>query len=146
MGWFDFSPSSKCREFWKNDGRKNPSIWTVNDVRNNPNEIFVFGDNEERRGEGNQAIIRNEPNTHGIAVKKAPKWDDNAYWYDDDYDRTTGIIDIDIASLQEKHSGKRWVFPYGGMGTGMGKPRHGTNENTMAYLRQKVREVCGEEI
>lgn len=137
MGWFDISPSNrKCREF--------EGFWTIADVRNSPNEIFIFGDNEERRGPGGQAVIRNEPNTHGIASKKSPRWDDDAYWYDDDYNRTTGIIDTDIASLQEKHSGKPWVFSAGGMGTGMGKPRRGTNERTMAYLRDEIRKVCGE--
>lgn len=37
-----------------------------------PDKVFVFGDNAMRFGKGGQAIIRDEPNVHGIATKRKP--------------------------------------------------------------------------
>ena len=39
-------------------------------LRNNPNIIFVFGDNEGRFGYGGAAALRDEPNTYGFVTKK----------------------------------------------------------------------------
>ena len=39
-------------------------IYKVKDLKNNPNKIFVFGDNLKRKGEGGQAIIRGEENAY----------------------------------------------------------------------------------
>ena len=41
-------------------------FWTIEDVRNKPNYLFLFGDNDVQKGEGGQAIIRYEPNAFGI--------------------------------------------------------------------------------
>ena len=41
-------------------------------LRSNPNEIFVFGDNDLRCGYGGAASLRDEPNTYGFITKKAP--------------------------------------------------------------------------
>lgn len=47
-----------------------PSFWTVAIVRQYPNALFVFGDNDCGKGTGGQAIIRNEPNSIGLPTKK----------------------------------------------------------------------------
>ena len=39
-------------------------------LRDNPNIIFVFGDNEGRVGYGGAAALRDEPNTYGFITKK----------------------------------------------------------------------------
>ena len=39
-------------------------------LRDNPNIIFVFGDNEGRVGYGGAAALRDEPNTYGFVTKK----------------------------------------------------------------------------
>ena len=38
-------------------------------LRSHPHNIFVFGDNTERRGYGGAAALRNEPNTYGFITK-----------------------------------------------------------------------------
>lgn len=46
--------------------------WTVNDARSNKNSLFVYGDNDIKKGKKGQAIIRDEPNAIGIPTKKYP--------------------------------------------------------------------------
>jgi len=48
--------------------------------------LFVFGDNFAKFGKGGQAVIRDEPNAVGIATKRLPKWSEDAYLTDEDYD------------------------------------------------------------
>ena len=45
---------------------------TAEYLRNNPNHIFVFGDNLVRRGYGGAAKLRDFPNTFGFITKKRP--------------------------------------------------------------------------
>ena len=43
------------------------------DLRRNPNAVYIFGDNEARTGLGGQAReMRGEPNAMGIATKRSP--------------------------------------------------------------------------
>lgn len=57
-------------------------------LRANPEFIFVFGDNLQRWGKGGQAIIRDEPNTCGLATKASP-----AEFFTDD---CFGVIEHEI--------------------------------------------------
>jgi len=50
-----------------------------------PDEIFVFGDNLERWGCGGAARLRNEPNTYGFITKKKPTLEDSSYYTSDEY-------------------------------------------------------------
>lgn len=88
-------------------------------VRDNPDWIFVFGDNMERRGKGGQAIIRDFDNTVGIRTKWAPHRGNSAYFTDSDFDIAVEAINIDILAI---HShllfNKTVVFPLAGVGTG----------------------------
>jgi len=54
-------------------------------LRNNPNCIFVFGDNLERRGKGGAAVLRDEPNTYGFITKKQPLGIDSAFYKPEEY-------------------------------------------------------------
>lgn len=45
---------------------------TEKHLKNNPNHIFVFGDNLLREGYGGAAKLRNCVNTFGFVTKKAP--------------------------------------------------------------------------
>lgn len=50
-----------------------------------PNTLFVFGDNLERRGYGGQAAsMRGEPNAVGIPTKHSPTMHEDAFFTDDD--------------------------------------------------------------
>jgi 1-aminocyclopropane-1-carboxylate deaminase/D-cysteine desulfhydrase-like pyridoxal-dependent ACC family enzyme len=41
-------------------------------LQNNPNHIFVFGDNAKKVGTGGAAKFRDMPNTYGFVTKKYP--------------------------------------------------------------------------
>jgi hypothetical protein len=47
--------------------------YTKEEIQCNPDKIYVFGDNEVRKGNGGQAkACRGEPNTIGIRTKALP--------------------------------------------------------------------------
>ncbi len=54
-------------------------------LQENPNHIFVFGDNLLRVGFGGAAKLRDMPNTYGFITKKAPSYWDNDYYKSDEY-------------------------------------------------------------
>ena len=54
-------------------------------LRDNPNHIFVFGDNMLRQGKGGAAALRDEPNTYGFITKLAPSNAPHAYYTPDAY-------------------------------------------------------------
>lgn len=54
-------------------------------LRNNPNHVFVFGDNLKRKGYGGAATLRDEPNTYGFITKKAPNNNDGSFYRPDEY-------------------------------------------------------------
>ena len=54
-------------------------------LRDNPDHIFVFGDNLLRYGKGGAAILRDEPNTYGFITKKAPNNKDSSFYKPSEY-------------------------------------------------------------
>lgn len=54
-------------------------------LRDNPNQIFVFGDNTVRKGRGGAAILRDEPNAYGFITKKYPNNRDESFYRPDEY-------------------------------------------------------------
>lgn len=85
--------------------------------RENPNEIFVFGDNIQRCGRGGQAIIRYEPNAFGIATKVSPSMWPSAFFSDQPGQLAT--IKADIMNLKKLSYSHVLVFPSKGIGTGL---------------------------
>jgi len=96
------------------------------DLRRNPTHLYLFGDNEERRGMGGQAAeMRGEPNAHGIRVKKAPTRDRWALWFDEDFDRACLLIKEDFEKPYKWISnGKTVVIPSAGIGTDRAELQH----------------------
>jgi len=109
--------------------------FTSQKVKNNPNKIFVFGDNLARTGKAGQAVIRDNPNTIGIPTKISP----SKYFSDDNYDEAVKAIDEALALIEDaRGKGKVVVLPEDGIGTGLAKldekaPR--INE----YLQRKLK-------
>lgn len=94
------------------------------DVKENPDHIFVFGDNDMRTGLGGLAReVRGEPNAFGIRVKKRPYRDWDAYYTDREYEENLEKICGDINKIIDAivKSGKYSVivFPKAGIGTGL---------------------------
>lgn len=78
----------------------------------NPDVIFVFGDNARRYGKGGQAIIRDYPNTLGIATKRIGDMARGSFFEDDDpSDRV--IVEADLAKLEDVlKQGKNVIIPF----------------------------------
>ena len=93
------------------------------DLQNNPNVIYVFGDNLMKAGYGGQAAqMRGEPNAFGIPTKRRPDNADDAFFSDqaDDVERIESIFLEHILTLQEMLvKGKVVVIPSDGLGTGL---------------------------
>jgi len=59
-------------------------FWDINLTRKYPKYLFVYGDNDQYKGKGGQAIIRYESNTIGILTKKRPDENDGAFFTDEE--------------------------------------------------------------
>ena len=115
----------------------------------NPNQLFIFGDNMMRVGNGGQACIRNHPNTYGVATKAAPSMDVSAFFSDEKQKHMDTIVD-DLGMLKEiMLSGiyNAIVFPESGLGTGLAKLKEKapkTHSKMLEILEKdfKIIEVC----
>lgn len=89
-------------------------------LRRNPDWLFLFGDNNERRGKGGQAeICRGRPNTCGIRTKWEPTNRHHAFFSDNDYKRCTAMIAEDLQpAIDLVKAGGTCVLPFLGIGTG----------------------------
>lgn len=96
---------------------------TRKDCQNNKNSIFIFGDNDERKGYGGLAKeLRGEPNAIGIRVKKKPTREPDAYYTDDELETNTGKITEDINKVIDWINEGKFdtiIFPHNGIGTGL---------------------------
>ena len=109
---------------------------TRESVRAEPETLFVFGDNDQRKGNGGQAkAMRGEPNAVGIRTKAAPHTDESAYWSDDTYEDNIKKIDEDFKRI-ESHKGTV-VIPSAGLGTGLSELQTRAPK-TLAYLESKI--------
>ena len=90
-------------------------------IKENPNTLFVFGDNIIRQGYGGQAATaRGEPNSVGIPTKHFPDNSKSSFFTNNDFDLFLTSSKNSIEKLT-KHvvSGKDVVLPYDGIGTGL---------------------------
>ena len=91
------------------------------DLRNEPDTLYVFGDNAERRGRAGQAKeCRDEQNAVGIITKKYPGWQERCYLRDKDLERwiTKNANDIERIENHLRADGIV-VFSTEGLGTGL---------------------------
>lgn len=96
--------------------------FNVQQCLDNPNNIYIFGDNGLRIGEGGQAQIRNSYNVIGIATKRLPTRELNSFFNDSFSD--VEIINSDLRELYEfmekpESISYTFVFPKDGLGTGL---------------------------
>ncbi len=86
-------------------------------LRAEPEKLFVFGDNMQRKGYGGQAKeMRDEPNAVGIPTKIAPSMGGGAFFTDSDLTSFVEHSAKDFRRLTE-HKGII-VWPTDGIGTG----------------------------
>jgi hypothetical protein len=92
---------------------------TRQDLKNNPDVFYVFGDNVNRVGLGGQAKeMRGEPNAIGVATKWAPGWDDVDFFKDDEASFKACIGDL-ATIIEHLRNGRTVIFPSDGLGTGL---------------------------
>lgn len=111
-------------------------------VRANPDKLFLFGDNFERRGYGGQAKeMRGEPNAFGIAVKFAPTMHEDAFFTDANGSAgNCGQINLEFRRLREKIKNGGFstvVIPADGIGTGLAELDKRAPQ-TFAYLQREL--------
>ena len=98
------------------------SKWTVRaDLRNNPEHLFVFGDNMVRKGFGGQALeMRGEPNAIGVPTKRTPSMSPSAFFSEADLEKVKPEIDKAFERLRAHLAGGGTVvLPRDGIGTGL---------------------------
>jgi len=89
--------NSKCNHYLEKLGSR--EYVDESFLRSNPDCIFVFGDNLERRGKGGAAKLRDEPNTYGFITKKRPMDADSAFYHPNEYEK---IYKSEISKLREE--------------------------------------------
>ncbi|AYV83973.1 MAG: hypothetical protein Hyperionvirus15_11 [Hyperionvirus sp.] len=98
--------------------------WTLSDVRRYSKFLFVFGDNDIRRGKGGQAIIRDEPNAMGVPSKKRPSGEMGAFYFDEEFDENVRKIKGAIGDIVERLRSGEFegiIVSKDGIGTGLAK-------------------------
>lgn len=79
-------------------------------------KFFVFGDNTKRFGMGGQAIIRNQPNSIGIATKVLPAMSEESF-FSDSIPSDMVVVLNDIEKVWELlDQGKTVVIPVNEIG------------------------------
>lgn len=111
------------------------SRYSNSEVKANPDKIYVFGDNTDRKGTGGQAAIRNNPNAFGIATKVHPTNNSDAFMSDKDLKSNKKVIDSDIQKILDQN--KPLVFPKDGFGTGLAKLKEKAPQ-TYQYLKEQL--------
>ena len=90
------------------------------DLQANPDVIYLFGDNDRRKGLGGQAKeMRGEFNSVGIRTKWAPLKDETAFFSDNDYNKIKAMWIADFADVRTHfRMDGVVVIPLAGLGTG----------------------------
>ena len=91
------------------------------DLKANPDTLYVFGDNMERRGYGGQAKeMRGEPNAVGIPTKVSPSMASSAFLTDDMFHTWMSEAKPDFDRITEH---PKVIWPYDGIGSGRARLR-----------------------
>ncbi len=93
------------------------------DLKNNPNILYIFGDNLDREGLGGQAKeMRGEQNAFGIATKRSIYHGDNKDYFFDGEKDVLPILQNEFDHLRafiKSDSWKAICIPSDGIGTGL---------------------------
>jgi hypothetical protein len=112
------------------------------ELKANPTTLYLFGDNDIRKGLGGQAKeMRGEPNAIGISTKKLPARGEEAYKSDADLQENKKIITDDInKAIAEWNTGKynKLIIPQ--MGVGLAELPTRAPE-TYKFLQQELKRL-----
>lgn len=112
------------------------------DLTNNPEVLYLFGDNDRREGYGGQAAeMRDEENAVGVRTKWAPGRRPGDYFSDVDKDQIVDMLDDDLQPVRDHlENGGLVVVPADGLGTGLSQLPEKAPA-VFAYLEQKLEEL-----
>ena len=119
------------------------TFWNIKDTRENPDYLFVFGDNDIKKGKKGQAVIRDEPNALGIPTKKFPSFNISSFYYDSEFEDNKKKIDLAINNIIKNFMKKKYtrlVIPSNGFGTGLSKLNIKAPK-TFKYLESKINAI-----
>lgn len=116
-------------------------FWTREIVETNPNWLFIYGDNNIKKGLGGQAIIRGLPNTLGVPTKKYPSNAINSFYTDFEYiDNIKRIRKAINKIIKNEYKYEYIIFPENGLGTGLADlPTKAPK--TYAYLTKAIEKI-----
>ena len=118
-------------------------IFSVKDCNNNPNKIYIFGDNLYGIGKGGQAIIRDCSNAFGIPTKRVPSMNNSAFFSDefDEYEAVKAKIEK-LIILNHCKTDITFVFPTAGLGTGLARMDQ-TSPKLFKYMNKMLYNFFG---
>ena len=110
------------------------------DLQNNPGVMYLFGDNDQRKGLGGQAAeMRGEPNAVGVRTKKTPSMGSEAFYDDNEWDQNTSKIIADLMPVVEHlQNGGVVIIPVDGIGTGLSMMQS-VCPKTFEYLQKAIK-------
>lgn len=99
-------------------------FYSVEICLNNPNKLFIFGDNTQRYGKAGQAQIRECQNSVGLATKFNPGMNDYDFFSDARFEECSTIMERDVQKIincltNPSRGFDTLVFPVNGFGTGL---------------------------
>ncbi len=119
--------------------------WTRQSGENDPMSLYIFGDNDEKKGKKGQAVIRELPNAMGIPTKRRPSLHATAFYSDINYEKQCekikAVVDqilIRICMYQ------RIILPEDGLGTGLADLPNKSPKTYKFLLEQleRIADVC----
>lgn len=95
------------------------------DLQANPEVLYIFGDNLQRRGYGGQAKeMRGEPNSIGIATKRRMEYGTpDCYFHDSEKGAMGILVEEFMETCRRIHNAKpkAVIIPLDGIGTGLAR-------------------------
>lgn len=113
-------------------------IITRNQIKKNPEVLFIFGDNDKRTGYGGMAKeFRGEPNCLGIRTKKQPSTSEDSYYSDIEYKENCDKILEDINKIIEESKKYIAVYIPENIGDGLSMLEQKA-PNTYIFLKEQI--------
>jgi hypothetical protein len=84
----------------------NNFIVTKEFLDQNPNAVFIFGDNRRRLGYGGAASLRDHPQTYGFITKKNPDNMDESFFHPESYHIDFTVQSVELQLIIEKNPDK----------------------------------------
>ena len=99
-----------------------PKIITAEFLDENPNYIFVFGDNLLRKGKKGAAILRDHPQAYGFITKKIPNNYNSSFYKPHEYQEIFQIEYLKLVNKIKRNPDK--VFLISKLGSGLANKYH----------------------